>query len=153
MNSQVTLGEGFVEQQNLDGISLFRVRDRVFVEPEKRCFRCGKKNDRLHLFGKRLAQSYCSACHASYMRRWRKTHHMSAEQHRRDNARSYLNVYVKRGKIVRASECGRCGSPRKVQAHHHDYSKPLQVEWLCLVCHMREHYAKELAQESLELGG
>ncbi len=27
----------------------------------------------------------------------------------------------------------------KVHAHHHDYSKPLDVEWLCKDCHWQQH--------------
>lgn len=48
-----------------------------------------------------------------------------------------LNNAVKRGKIVR-QPCKECGAP-KAHAHHHDYSKPFDVEWLCVVCHRREH--------------
>jgi len=33
-----------------------------------------------------------------------------------------------------------CGSPYS-QAHHHDYSKPLDVVWLCAKCHGQEHRA------------
>ena len=74
------------------------------------------------------------------MRNWRKTHPMTPEQRRKGIARSYLEEYVKRGKVERKTECERCGSNIKVQAHHRDYSKPLEVEWICLRCHMIEHY-------------
>jgi hypothetical protein len=35
--------------------------------------------------------------------------------------------------------CERCGTVCAVQAHHHDYAKPLDVEWLCSACHGAEH--------------
>lgn len=57
-------------------------------------------------------------------------------------ARNYLHVYLKRGK-VKKTPCVVCGDP-KVQAHHPDYSKPLEVVWLCLK-HHRELHAKEQA--------
>lgn len=44
---------------------------------------------------------------------------------------------VRRGKLTRGA-CSRCGSPN-AQAHHADYSKPLEVDWLCSACHMRHH--------------
>lgn len=41
------------------------------------------------------------------------------------------------GRLVR-QPCERC-SKLKVQAHHDDYSKPLEVRWLCPVCHNHLH--------------
>lgn len=32
-----------------------------------------------------------------------------------------------------------CGS-KHPEMHHEDYSKPLEVKWLCRRCHMLEHY-------------
>jgi hypothetical protein len=32
----------------------------------------------------------------------------------------------------------RCGEP-KVHAHHEDYSRPLDVTWLCQKCHVQRH--------------
>lgn len=52
-------------------------------------------------------------------------------------AHRILNNAIKRGEMVRQS-CSTCGKPN-AQAHHHDYSKPLDVEWLCQVCHGKEH--------------
>lgn len=43
---------------------------------------------------------------------------------------------VKTGKLTR-TPC-HCGAT-EVQAHHHDYAKPLDVVWLCSACHGREH--------------
>lgn len=71
------------------------------------------------------------------MREWRKTHRLTGEARRKMNARSYANVYLRRGKIER-KPCSECKSP-KAQMHHEDYSKPLDVEWLCRRCHLAHH--------------
>jgi hypothetical protein len=70
------------------------------------------------------------------MRKWRKTHPMTAEQRYKDNARSYANVYLRRGKIEKVA-CEICGKPG--QMHHDDYSKPLDVRWLCRPHHLELH--------------
>jgi NAD-dependent dihydropyrimidine dehydrogenase PreA subunit len=54
-------------------------------------------------------------------------------------ARYQLNLAIRRGEIVRPDKCIRCGSERKLHAHHPDYSRPLFVEWLCTICHGKEH--------------
>lgn len=43
------------------------------------------------------------------------------------------------GKVVRPSNCPRCGAPENIEGHHKDYSKPLELEWLCRACHKKEH--------------
>lgn len=53
-----------------------------------------------------------------------------------------------RGVVLAALRAGmlsrkpcRCGE-MKVEAHHDDYTKPLEVEWLCKACHAIEHRTK-----------
>ena len=36
---------------------------------------------------------------------------------------------VKNGKITRVEECSECGSREKIEGHHDDYTKPLEVRW------------------------
>ena len=48
-------------------------------------------------------------------------------------ARRILGYYVRSGKLIR-KPCEVCGEVRS-QAHHTDYSKPLDVQWLCFRCH------------------
>lgn len=55
----------------------------------------------------------------------------------KDYARQALHRAIKRGEVLRL-RCENCGNPRS-QAHHHDYSKPLDVIWLCQRCHAEEH--------------
>lgn len=77
----------------------------------------------------------CRRYKALRMREWRKTHPLTVEQSKRDNARSYAGVYKRRGKLV-PEPCLSCGSTVKVEMHHRDYDKPLEVMWLCRRCHL-----------------
>jgi hypothetical protein len=66
-----------------------------------------------------------------------------AEWWRRERARRVCRGAIRRGELVVASACERCGragvgrrnSPLGIQAHHPDYDFPLRVEWLCRPCH------------------
>lgn len=58
------------------------------------------------------------------------------------NARLRVNYAVRTGKLTR-EPCADCGAGR-VHAHHEDYSKPLDVVWLCPRCHSARHHAKEV---------
>jgi hypothetical protein len=47
---------------------------------------------------------------------------------------------VRSGKIKKATICERCGAaPKRLQKHHPDYSKPLEIIWLCSKCHGIAH--------------
>jgi len=95
------------------------------------CSRCGKDRDR-------QGQRYCLACHAAYMRAHRPRHsELTPEARHKANARSYANVYQRRGKLIPES-CEVCGSDL-VQKHHEDYDKPLQVNWMCVADHHDLH--------------
>jgi hypothetical protein len=92
------------------------------------CSRCHTPHDRT---GQRL----CLRCHADYMRTWRQHHPPSAEQRRKDNARSYAGTYKRRGRL-RPEPCQDCGTTESVEMHHHDYTRPLDVTWLCRSCRL-----------------
>lgn len=47
--------------------------------------------------------------------------------------------YVRDGKLIPATSCSVCSSTKKVEAHHDDYTKPLDVRWLCESCHKDWH--------------
>lgn len=53
-------------------------------------------------------------------------------------ARMACQHAVRTGKIVRGC-CVVCGNP-KTQGHHEDYSKPLDVVWLCVKHHAEVHH-------------
>lgn len=52
-------------------------------------------------------------------------------------ARAKARYAVRAGKLLK-KPCEICGD-LKVQAHHEDYSKPLEVVWLCNTCHKSKH--------------
>jgi len=54
----------------------------------------------------------------------------------------HLFVYLalKSGKVVR-EPCEICGNP-KTDAHHDDYSKPMEIRWLCRSHHRKLHRSK-----------
>jgi len=54
-------------------------------------------------------------------------------------ARTILNNAVSRGKMLRPLNCEQCEQELPVQGHHEDYSKPLDVIWLCVPCHGKAH--------------
>ena len=61
----------------------------------------------------------------------------SPEDRQKYLARKTVENHLKAGKLTR-KPCERCGA-RKAQAHHEDYSKPLDVIWLCPKDHKARH--------------
>lgn len=72
---------------------------------------------------------------AEYLQRY----HESDDMKIKHSARNKVYRAIKSGKLVKATECSQCGSIHRIQAHHIDYSKPLEVVWLCRTCHTNEH--------------
>ncbi len=72
----------------------------------------------------------------------RKAKRQKSQQARRDRApekyraRTAVGNALRDGRLQR-QPCERCGA--KAQAHHEDYSKPLQVRWLCRLHHDMTH--------------
>lgn len=48
---------------------------------------------------------------------------------------------IKSGRIKKPEKCSVCNEVKKIEGHHRDYSKPLEVVWLCRICHTSEHKA------------
>lgn len=46
---------------------------------------------------------------------------------------------IRDGILMVPDECGKCGSHGIIEAHHEDYSRPEQVDWLCTFCHAKRH--------------
>jgi len=138
----------------------------------KTCFKCLRELDISSFYAHpRMADGHLNKCkdctrddarknyasdrakRAEYEREREKTAHRRAQklayqaEHRKRHPQKYkarmaVSRALARGVITR-EPCKSCGA-RKTQAHHHDYSKPLDVQWLCHACHMAEHGKKAI---------
>ena len=70
--------------------------------------------------------------HKANKRAW---HHRNIEKRR---AHKVVELALKAG-TLKPRPCERCGFAFGIQAHHEDYSKPLDVVWLCTFCHGARH--------------
>ena len=56
------------------------------------------------------------------------------------SARMKVRWAIKNGKMVNPNICSVCHKNGEfIEAHHKDYSKPLEVIWLCRGCHADLH--------------
>jgi hypothetical protein len=68
----------------------------------------------------------------------------------RAKANAHAAVYraLKRGEVMRPENCSHCGKADRIEGHHDDYSRPLDVMWLCVMCHRERH--AELAAKGID---
>jgi hypothetical protein len=80
----------------------------------------------------------CLACHTAHnnltRKRWAD---FTPEEKVKLGARAHASMALKRGQITRR-RCQICSSP-KSQMHHPDYSKHLEIVWLCRTHHLDVH--------------
>jgi ribosomal protein S27AE len=67
------------------------------------------------------------------MRRWRKSNTGAFKAHMR------VQSAIVSGDLVKPKRCEVCGRKSTLDAHHEDYNKPLNVQWLCRQCHSIRH--------------
>jgi FtsZ-interacting cell division protein YlmF len=80
-----------------------------------------------------------------YNQEYRKMHGYKNEKNSKDRypekekARRILQTNVRYKIIDRPDMCCNCGTVTLIHGHHEDYSKPLEVIWLCSSCHELLH--------------
>ncbi len=107
---------------------------------------------RERLIATRLAYYYKHRESALVKRRRHERLHAS-EYAERLRARRKKNPLIPRARgtarrHLSPEPCSKCGSTDQIHAHHDDYNQPLDVVWLCHVCHSHLHAIlrrKELA--------
>ena len=73
---------------------------------------------------------------AEYSKRWRERNPVAYK------AKNAVNNAIRDGRLRKSVKCERCNAGGRLHGHHDDYSKPLDVMWLCVPCHKLRH--KEL---------
>ena len=64
----------------------------------------------------------------------------------KSKAKNSVNNAIRDGRLSR-QPCEICSNP-KAQAHHDDYSKPLDVRWLCIPHHNEHHILERQKQRN-----
>lgn len=91
-----------------------------------------------------------------YQRKWSKANPDKLRNHRgnwrkqhpekRQACREVYNA-VKKGLLNKPEKCSKCDGRGIIEGHHENYSKPLEVVWLCIFCHKRLH--RDLADKEV----
>jgi len=65
-------------------------------------------------------------------KRYRKKHHEKFVAH------GIVSRAKQKGILIKPKYCAMCGiETSELEAHHDDYSKPLEVQWICRKCHRK----------------
>ena len=109
-----------------------------YADPEKRklCMDRYLKTPKGMAAKKRASTKYNrTLAHTLSNQRWRERNKQKAQAH------GILAYRLKIGEVIRPDHCERCQTDCVPHGHHDDYSKPLDVIWLCAPCHKLEHAA------------
>jgi len=97
----------------------------------KECISCGCE---LNQFSESKGQKgKCRHCYNQYKKAYLEVDINLIKQ----SARIKANRALSKGLIIK-QDCAICGT-QESEMHHHDYSKPLDVNWLCHPCHSEFH--------------
>lgn len=121
----------------------------------KRCTKCGVEKplsgfyrDRTHKDG---WCTQCKACRKAYSasKRGKEAQRRGSRRKRKRfpekiKATNIVNHAIRDGKLERPTICPSCDTETFVEAHHPDYTKPLDVDWLCKECHKKLHRKERL---------
>ena len=99
-------------------------RRRYYENPERRAYNIRRAQERAKILT-------VKAKTRAYIKWWRKT---NQEKYK---AQTAVGNALRDGKLAKKN-CA-CGETKGVLGHHHDYSKPLDVIWMCRRCHGLEH--------------
>lgn len=62
----------------------------------------------------------------------------------KSKARKLVSYFInQRGYMSKPKCCSKCKEEKKLEAHHEDYTKPLDVIWMCKSCHTKYHKEKK----------
>jgi len=111
---------------------------------------------------KRGYNYYCLICKAAVAKKYRKANREVKREYYKNNrdkileslkkykqnnplkvkAREVLHNAIENNRVIKPKRCSRCNkkfNPHGICGHHEDYSKPLDVLWVCHQCHSAIH--------------
>jgi hypothetical protein len=114
-------------------------------KPLSRCKECVKAQVRTHYSNNRKKYSDYERRRTQEPER-KKYLSRACAKHRSRNpakykARTAVTNAIRSGRLI-PEPCKTCGTTKRVQAHHADYSKPLEVTWECFKCHREQEHGQ-----------
>lgn len=109
-----------------------------------KCKDCTKEDMRVHRIKNPRPREYDRERYRNDPKR-RKAAAENARRWNRRNPEGYRAHYLTSNAIrdgrLKRQPCKKCGN-KKSHAHHEDYSRPLDIMWLCPICHQQKHAAE-----------
>ncbi len=133
-----------------------KLRPKRFFYPERklggvdnRCIFCSEKRTKE---GRRSEwyKLYLDSSREGRNLRWEANRKLHLRKYR---ARLLYRNALRRGDLTRPISCGNCGKSNGViHGHHENYNKPLEVNWLCISCHFKQHRKRKFDPEKVVEG-
>lgn len=133
----------------LKPLSEFYAHSRMLDGHLNKCKACTKKDVRDHRENNQQKLQQYEKKRSKHPRRIEQNRR-NIKRYRKSNpeanlAHHIVNNAIRSGKLIK-KPCDVCGTIKLVHAHHDDYSKPLDVRWLCAT-HHRAHHVKLLREK------
>lgn len=124
-------------------------RSEAIRQGKKRYF-TGRPCPQGHVTERDVRRGHCCECRRNNMREAKKSeaakawNRQWAKEYARQmdpqmkKARNAAYHAIRKGRLTR-EPCQVCGSSHRIEAHHEDYLKPLDVMWLCKKHHYERH--------------
>lgn len=132
------------------------------TSPTFMCRTCNNElpRDNFYMYKNGSPRSSCKTCHARMMMNSTLERHRheigivrpddyhGRKDPRKQLARMAVSWAIICGDLIRPTICPVCNSTKRIQAHHEDYTRPLDVIWLCEQCHKDLHFKGDTKAKS-----
>lgn len=135
------------EKRNKERLALYHSRREEFLEKQKTRYVLNREEIRKRANARkrnRIERDKINERSRKWAQDNRERHYKNAKRHKdkfpeRHKARTYVMWALRLGVLIKPETCEKCNLKNKLQAHHTDYLKPLEVKWMCKVCHYQKH--------------
>lgn len=119
------------------------------------CTKCGKYLPKESFYLDKRTGNIRGPCKTCYLEWHQKVYCQRPEVINKERIRSIIrgkttpakcrgvaNEAIQAGRLIRPNFCPVCGVShieKRIEAHHDDYFRPLEVKWMCSLCHAKYH--------------